>query len=262
MSNTTPLVTRLIELYKDSEFKAEFTQNYLKHGASLTTIDNEYTLAFKMINNSVATATVPALSSVSSHKLKRILLSISSTGLSFEPMKKHFYLSTQISTSGALEPLFILGYRGMRYHAAKSDLVDNILCDVVFESDSFTWLGNDTRPLFSSPSSRENDDIVCAFAGYIMKDGSFMGCKIPKEQLYSSAEKDIQLKLSLGLRAEDSLYGGPWREKCFRVLAQRALFRDFHDFFDISPELFSDNEGDQECDLSKQFEEALAGANQ
>ena len=247
-----------MDLYKDNEFKAKFIENYLKYTNNLTTIDNEYSLAFKMINNSTATASSPALSALPNKELKRILLSISSTGLSFDPTKKHFYLSTQISLSGTLEPVFILGYRGMRHHAAKSKLIDNILCDVVYESDSFTWLGNDTRPLFSSPSSRENDDIVCAFAGYIMNDGSFKGCKISRDQLIESAERDVQTKLAFGFREEDSLYGGPWREKCFRVLAQRTLFRDYHDFFDISPDLFSNEEEVQESDMSNQFEAALA----
>ena len=92
MSNMNPLITRLVDLYKDNEFKAKFIENYLKYTNNLTTIDNEYSLAFKMINNSTATASSPALSALPNKELKRILLSISSTGLSFDPTKKHFYL--------------------------------------------------------------------------------------------------------------------------------------------------------------------------
>lgn len=231
MSNLNANTKRLVELYKDVELKASFTQNYLAYKLNLARIEEEYVWAFGTITRSAPTVNAPALSSLSNTAIKRILLSMSASGLSFNPQEKHFYLQAEIGMDRALIPKVIVGYLGMRQLAMNSGLVAGMSCDIVFESDSFTWYGNRKEPSFSSCTRNPGENVSWGFVVLYMKDGSINSYRMSGEELMSIQSNDIQMREEMGDGHDGSLYSGPWRERCLRIALWRCAFREFKHIF-------------------------------
>lgn len=228
MRNISTHTKRLIELYRDTEFKASFTQNYLRR-FSLARIEQEYVWAFSAITNSIATASTPSLSSLSNESIKRILLSMSTAGLSFDPQEKHFYLNAEIGANGTLIPRVILGYLGMKQLAMNSGLVSSIDYDIAHEGDSFTWYGPNKEPAFSSSNRNFDNEIICGYVCLYMKDGTVHSYRMSSSALLSMEATDIQMRENMG--KESSLYNGPWRERCLRIALWRCAYHEFKHMF-------------------------------
>jgi hypothetical protein len=230
MSHLNENTQRLVSLYKDTEFKAAFTLNYLNR-FSLARIEQEYVWAFGTITRSQATANSPALSSLSNESIKRVLLTMSAAGLSFDTQEKHFYLKTELGIDGAVIPRVILGYLGMKQLAMNSGLVKAIGNDIVYESDSFTWYGSNKEPAFSSTCRNPTDNVVCGYVCLYMVDGSVYSYRMSSAELLSIEENDMQMREEMGTGKESSLYSGPWRERCLRIALWRCAYREFKHLF-------------------------------
>ena len=231
MSNLNANTKRLVSLYLDVELKTSFTQNYLGHHYTTAAIDEEYVWAFGMLTRNESTANTPALSYLSNTAIKRILLSMSASGLSFNPQEKHFYLQAELGADRALIPKVILGYLGMRQLAMNSGLVAGMSCDIVFESDSFTWYGNRKEPSFSSCTRDPGENVSWGFVVLYMKDGSINSYRMSGEELMSIQSNDMQMREEMGDGIKSSLYSGPWRERCLRIALWRCAFREFKHIF-------------------------------
>ncbi|MDO6488056.1 recombinase RecT [Colwellia sp. 6_MG-2023] len=266
MNHLSANTKRLIDLYNDTELKALFTKNYLASGVHLAKIDQEFAWAFGTITRSELTETAPALSSLSSPSIKRLLLAISESGLSFDPQQKHFYLSTEISLGGTLVPKVVLGYLGMKQVAMRSGLVRGISNDVIYERDSFTWYGANKEPAFASSTRDPGENVAGGYVCLHMKDGTIHSYRMSSEELLSIEASDIQMRMDIG-GVESSLYSGPWRERCLRIALWRCAFREFQHIFIDTDNLLEQHDENKEDnsvtpDFSDKFAAALNNSNQ
>ena len=249
MTNISTHTKRLIDLYRDT------VQNYLRKQFSPARIEEEYAWAFGMITRSVPTANIPALSALSNSNIKRVLLSISAAGLSFDSQQKHFYLKAETIYDGILIPKVILGYLGMKQMAMRSGLVSGISNDIIYEKDSFTWYGSNKEPAFASSTRNSSENVAGGYVCLHMKNGTVHAYRMSRDELLSIEETDIQKREAL--YKESSLYSGPWRERCLRIALWRSAYHEFKHLFTKDP-LLTEQKTDKNRASAAVFEEEFA----
>ena len=251
----------LIALYKDTEFKAAFIANYVDKNVHLHVAQKEFITAFDLIANDNGNQERPPIKHASVSSIKSTFLMISSYGLSFDPNEKEVYVYGEYRDQKKIGLGVTLGYRGMRRIAMNSGKVKVITSEIVYESDSFTWLGADKAPSFASTGRNQDDNIACGFVTIRMMDNSVVSFKMSSVELLQVENDNIQMETEFTGDPNNSLYKTAWRERCLKAALWRSAYREYqHLFMDTGKVI--DNEGklESETESASAFEAMMAEA--
>ncbi|MDC8832973.1 recombinase RecT [Alteromonas gilva] len=265
VSNTgaTNMLNRneLIALYKDEEFKASFIANYVDKNVHLHVAQKEFITAFNLIANDNGSQERPAIKQASASSIKSTFLMISSYGLSFDPNEKEVYVYGEHRDPNKVGLGVTLGYRGMRRIAMNSGKVKVITSEIVYESDSFTWLGADKAPSFASTGRNQDDNISCGFVTIRLMDNSVVSFKMSAAELLQIENDNIQMETEFTGDPNNSLYRTAWRERCLRAALWRSAYREYqHLFMDTGKIVDDQGTLESETETADAFEAMMAEA--
>lgn len=250
-----------INLYKDADFKTTFIGAYLDCGEHINIAEKEYSNAFAWLAEDSGTEQRPPLSTLPINEVKRGFLAIAAYGLSFDRKSKEVYLFCDVKENGRLSFGSVLGYRGMQRLMANTKGLRFYNTEMVYSDDSFTWLGADQRPSYTSNGRSQDTDLVCAFTTFTFDDGSVICHRTNAAELLEIERQSIEQTTMLEGSPIYSLYNTAWRERCLRICALRAAFREYKHLFLKNQHVFVDEFGSSDGDLGA-FEKLLQESEQ
>lgn len=251
----------LIALYKDESFKTAFIANYIEKGVHLHVAQKEFITAFDLIANDIGNQDRPAIKRSPTRSIKSTFLMISSYGLSFDPNEKEVYVYGEYRDNEKIGLGVTLGYRGMRRIAMYSGKVKVITSEIVYESDSFTWLGADKAPSFASTGRNQDDNISCGFVTIRLIDNSVVSFKMSAAELLQIENDNIKMEAEFSGDPNNSLYKSAWRERCLRAALWRSAYREYqHLFTDTGKVINNEGKLEPETESSSAFETMMAEA--
>ncbi|MBE1301805.1 MAG: hypothetical protein GJ680_18120 [Alteromonadaceae bacterium] len=221
---------RLVELYRDTHFKTTFIAAYLNNGFKEHKAEEQYNHLFNMLAEETTDGSVH-VSCAPSDELRKRVLSIANDGLNFDPNAKEILLKGYLTEDKRPAVASILRYRGMHRLVAACPDIRIHSTQIVYESDSFTWLGSEMRPSFASNGRNQNTNIVCGFTVFTLKDGSVICYKVSAEELMAVVEMNLKMIADFGGQPTDSLYNTAWRDRCLRIVTFRMAFREYQHLF-------------------------------
>ena len=253
----------LVALYKDETFKAEFIANYINAGISKYTAQAEFTHAFNIIANDLGSGTNrPPLSTVRMDSIKQAMLVVSEQGVSFNPENKEIIFCGAINDRSVAYAEIILRYRGMYTLAMRSKNVRSVAIELVYEKDSFTWLGSDEAPVYASTVTKDQGSMLCGFVSIKLNNGAVASHKMTHNELLAVEAQSLQYEADMTGSTDGSLYNTPWRERCLKAVLWRSAFNLLKNTFLAnagSLESAGDNTGNGGAeDFEKRFADALA----
>ncbi|WP_240224575.1 recombinase RecT [Rheinheimera hassiensis] len=221
----------LIALYKDAEFKANFINNYLAAKCSanakwtLERASAEFTHAFNLIASHTGDEYRPGVSVCNIKQIRRALLTISEIGLSLNPREKEVYISTHVEQTGLPVLKTTIGYKGMQKLVMNTGSFQYFTVELVYEEDTFTWLGGQDKPVFVSSCRPSADSkLVCGIVVFTYKNGTYLSYKMDAEEILEIERADLQRCLEVFGSSGASLYSGPWRNRMMEIAVWRNAY--------------------------------------
>lgn len=216
---------RIIELGKDDGFKSQFINNYLKTGESQYMAETQFVSAFQTIimnNSSNDIVQEPALYCAQVESIKRVLLTISSSGLLIDPKKKEVALFTSRSVSG--EPFldFILCYRGMYKLVGLSERVLSSCVEIVYEGDTFEWSGENQMPKYMMNLNHDKNKIVAGYCAFQMANGVVLAHMMSGDEIEELVTHSIEATRSVG--GNSDMWTSAWKGRCIKSKIFRSAF--------------------------------------
>lgn len=221
----------LIALYKDNEFKASFIAGYIEKGVHQFVAEKEFSNAFNLLIEDKGFNGAPPISSANIEEIKRTFLAISSYGISFDTGAKEIYLQGAVNEHNKVIITYLLGYRGMKRIISNTNSIRSHNTEIVYEDDSFTWLGAEQRPNYASNGRTQNSQVVCGFTTFTFNDNTVLCHRSSAQELLDIEKVSIQQTIDMGGREDHSIYKSAWRERCLRILTLRAAFREHQHLF-------------------------------
>ena len=251
----------IVALYKDETFKSEFIANYINAGISKYTAQAEFTHAFNIIANDFGSGpNRPPLSTVNMNSIKQAMLVVSEQGVSFNPENKELIFCGAISEREKPYAEIILRYRGMYTLAMRSKNVRSVAIELVYEKDSFTWLGSDEAPVYASTASKDQGAMTCGFVSIRLNNGAVASHKMTHSELLAVEAQSLQYEADMTGSAEGSLYNTPWRERCLKAVLWRSAFNLLKNTFLANYGSLDASGGEVASDVAEEFEKRFADA--
>lgn len=226
---------KVIELMKDSEFKAAFISNLKNAKATLSAnaLEQEWRNAITLIGRDKVEFENITFAALSVSKLKHGLLCASEYGLSFLPEKREMYLMANFDMCNNPTMEIRIGYNGMQILLMRTGQIANFAYDVAYEGDNFVWYGMNSRPSHTRTSGSSFRPVECGYATFELIDKSVISCFVSKEEINEAIYIREQMSLQKNGNLSDSLVSGPYRHKILNILIVKKAYRTVKDFLEL-----------------------------
>lgn len=220
----------IIELFNNKSLKEKFISNYC--GAQFSTnskwtesqAEQQWIELFKLLSSAYSDNTLVPIYLAPKVDVIACLLYVSESGLSFRKEDNEIHLSLDYKNPSKPELKTILGYKGMARITMGTGFFKFFTTQLVMSGDTFSWQGQEERPVFISAGPSVDRKVVCGFVGFKYKDGDHLYIKVDGSELLEIERASLAYTAISKGSEETSLYLTPWRLRLLEIALWRIAY--------------------------------------
>lgn len=220
----------IIELFKNAALKEQFVSNYCNAPFSANSkwsvlqAEQQWVEVFKLLSTAYSDSTQIPIYLAPKADMIASMLYVSESGLSFRREDNEIHLGLDYSTPNQPQLKTILGYKGMARITMGTGFFKYFTTQLVMAGDTFSWLGQEERPVFVSAGPSANREVVCGFVGFKYKDGDQLYIKVDGSELLEIERASLAFTTISKGSDESSLYLTPWRLRMLEIALWRIAY--------------------------------------